>query len=297
MEKLGLGFDGLLEINPRLIYLSMSMQGATGPESTYSGYGITIAATSGLTHLSGDPDRYPVGTGTHFPDHVPNPSHAAFAVLAAVRHQRRTGRGQMIEIAQTEPTVACIGAAVLEWTALGSEPAAHANRHPEFVPHGVYPARDEDRWIALAARTDDEWIALARVLGIDAASFGLHVDERRAQVRAVDRVVGQATADHDAVDLVQRLQEAGVPAAIVATSEDLIDHDPQLRHRGHWVRLDHPEMGPSLYGAAPFRLSATPGALHSPAPLLGQHTGEVLRHDLHLTDMQIADLADGGVLT
>jgi benzylsuccinate CoA-transferase BbsF subunit len=295
MDGLGFGYDEVAAINPGVIYLAMSMQGATGPESTYLGYGITIAAVSGLTALSAEPGRYPVGTGTHFPDHIPNPGHAVVAVLAALRHRRRTGEGQQIELAQTETTIAGIGPQLMRWTAEGEETPPRGNRDPRWAPHGVFPTAGADRWIAIVARDDAEWQALAAELGLDAAATPTAAS-RLADADRIGADVAQATRDRDGVDLMHRLQSAGVPAGVVADARFLVDEDPQLAARGHWRRLDHPEMGRALYGTAPFRLSATPGVLERPAPLLGQHTRDVLHDLLGLDDARIDALEADGVL-
>lgn len=296
MERLGIGYEEMSAINPSVIYLTMSMQGSNGPESAYLGYGITIAALAGITYLSAEPGRYPVGTGTHYPDHVPNPSHAVFAVLAALRHRRRTGQGQLIEVAQTEPTVAAIGPAIMEWTANQVEASPIGNRHPVWSPHGLYPCRGEDRWIAIAARSDAEWSALVRALDLEAPPEWDDESVRRRSADEVDSCLANATKQWDVQELVGILQGAGLPAGAVQNAQDLIVDDPQLRHREHWRYLEHPEMGRSLYGVSPFRLSSTPGELSRAAPLLGEHTDEVLRDVLGLSTESIAELSASGVL-
>lgn len=295
MEGLGLGYEEVSTLNPQVIYLSMSMQGSAGPESGYLGYGITIAAIAGVTALSAEPGRYPVGTGTHYPDHIPNPGHAALALLSALRHRRRTGKGQLVEVAQTEPTIATVGPQIMQWTADGVDAPPVGNRHPHWVPHGVFPAAGDDRWVAIAVRDDSEWAALVTGLGLDPGLADLTFPERLARVESIEKLVAESTAATDAGELMTRLQDAGVPAGLVSTSRDLLDDDPQLAHRGHWQQLDHPEMGRTSYGTAPFRLSATPGALTSAAPLLGQHTREVLS-ELGIPDSEIDRLDTAGVL-
>ncbi len=295
MEGLGLGYDEVSILNPSVIYLSMSMAGAVGPESAYLGYGVTIAAVAGMTALSGEPGRYPVGTGTHFPDHVPNPGSAAFAALAALRHRRRTGQGQSIEIAQTEPTIAFVGPAIMAWTANGVDLPMQGNRDERWVPHGVFRAAGDDRWIAIVARDDTEWRALAGVLGLDAERWPTE-DDRAAHPSAVEAAVAAATAAHEPRELSERLQAAGVPAGLVSTSKDLLEDDPQLRARTHWRSLEHAEMGRTTYGAAPIRLSETPGTLDHAAPLLGEHTREVLSGELGLSDAELDRLEKEGVL-
>ncbi len=296
MDKLGMSYEVLRGINPRLIYLSMSMQGASGPERDYSGYGITIAATTGLTHLSGEPGRYPVGTGTHYPDHVPNPTHAALAVLAAIRHQRRTGQGQAIELAQTEPMIAMLGPAVLEWTARGTEPGPAGNRHPQWCPHGVFPALGDDNWIAIAVRKESEWQALCSELGLSSQLASLALADRRARIVDIEAAVAERTATRSGSELMHALQKVSVPAGVVQTAADLVDRDAQLEFRGHWVRLAHAEMGESLYGVAPMRFSASSGELTSAAPLLGEHTRQILIDELGFDDKTLDDLERSGVL-
>lgn len=298
MERFGLGYDVVRAIRSDVIYVAMSMQGSSGPEHQYLGYGASMVALTGLQYLTGLPGREPAGTGTNFPDHIPNPCHAAFAVLAALRHRRRTGEGQYIDIAQTEPTIALLGPAFLDLTVNGRLQQPNGNEHPLAAPHGVYPCRGDDRWIAIAVMTDAQWRALVTVLG--EAAWGAHALERRedrqASRAALDRKLAAITVKWEAEALMHALQSRGVPAGIVQTAVDVVDRDPQLRHRGHWVTLDHLEMGPSIYNAPPVRFSRTPVQLKRPAPCLGQHTEEICREVLGLSDAEILALREAQVL-
>ncbi|TFV64728.1 CoA transferase [Geodermatophilus sp. DF01-2] len=299
MAKFGLGYDDVREINPRAVYLAMSMSGDSGPERDFLGYGLTIGALVGIHHLSGLPDREPAGTGTNYPDHIPNPCHSAFAVLAALRHARRTGRGQYLDIAQTEPTIAVLGAAFLEATVNGRDPQPLGNAHLRYAPHGVYRCAGEDRWIAIAVTDDRLWPALRAVLGLPEESCPAEWATEAARHRdreVLDGLIAAATADRDADDLFTRLQAAGVPAGVVQDAADVVERDPHLRARGHWVRLEHPEMGETLYNAPPFQLTGTPATLTRPAPMLGQHTREICHEVLGLDDAEIARLRAEGVL-
>jgi benzylsuccinate CoA-transferase BbsF subunit len=172
MDRFGLSYDQVHALNPAAIYIAMSMQGDSGPERDYLGFGLTISALVGLHHLTALPGREPIGTGTNYPDHVPNPAHAAFAVLAALRHRRRTGQGQYIDMAQTEPTIALLAPAILDYTVNGNDQSPAGNQSPPRAPHGVYPCRGDDQWIALAVRTDGQWQAAREVLGLPAAAAG-----------------------------------------------------------------------------------------------------------------------------
>lgn len=298
MAKFGLGWEDVRAFKPDIVYVAMSLLGATGPERDYLGYGHMINAMSGLLRLSGHPDREPTGTGTNYPDHIPNPTHAVFALLAALRHLRRTGQGQFVDVAQLEPAVALLGPTVLEWTVNGTDRGRIGNAHDEFAPHGVYPTAGEDRWIALAITSDQKWQAMASAMG--QADWVNHepwtsINGRRADRIALDAAISQATRQWDGRHLMQVLQSARVPAGVVQDSADVMT-DPQLVHRSQWVRLEHPEMGMSLYSAPPMHLSATPAWPRRPAPLLGQHTHEVCREWLGLDDLEINEFIAEKVL-
>jgi benzylsuccinate CoA-transferase BbsF subunit len=300
MEKFGLGYDAVRAIKKDIIYVAMSMQGDSGPESKYLGYGLTIGALTGIQYLSGLPDREPAGTGTNFPDHIPNPCHAAFAVLAALYYRRCTGEGQYIDVAQTEPTIALLGPTLVDFSVNGVSAERTGNRRAPVCPHGVFPCSGHDRWIALSAGTDRAWQALIEVLGSPEWSqdpelaTGAGRWEQRAEI---DAGLAGLTKEWLAEELMIRLQEVGVAAGVVNTAADVVDRDPQLVHRGHWVTLDHPEMGPSIYNAPPFRIAGAPPLPRTPAPLLGQHTDDVCQKVFGIPESEIEHLRRSGVLT
>jgi crotonobetainyl-CoA:carnitine CoA-transferase CaiB-like acyl-CoA transferase len=297
MEKLGLGYDVLKSIKRDIVFASMSMQGMTGPERDYLGYGLIIGAMTGFQHLTGLPEREPAGTGTNYPDHIPNPTHAAFAILAALRHKRRTGEGQYIDIAQTEPTLALLGPWLMNYTVNGVIDNRRGNSHPEMAPHGVYPCLGEDRWIAIAAADDEQWAALRRTLGLPDKARWATMQGRLADRDALDRAIAECTREKNANALMEQLQAAGVAAGAVNDARDVLRHDAQLAARGHWVELDHPEMGKSVYNSAPFRFSDAQSAPSSAAPLLGQHTREICEEMLGLSNEEIERLVACGALS
>jgi benzylsuccinate CoA-transferase BbsF subunit len=308
MERWGLSYQELSAGQPDLIYLTMPMQGATGPNRRYAGFGSTIAALSGLVAPSGLPGRVPVGTGTHYPDHVPNPGHALVALLAALVHRNRTGRGGRIELSQFESTTGLLGPAVLRYSVTGNQPSARGNRVPWAAPHGVYPCLGDDTWIAISAGTEVQWAALSGVLarsepggdgepGEDLAAdprfAGL--DSRREHEDALDGMVAARTARWDRWELMGRLQAAGVPASVVETTGDVFD-DPVLAARRYWRVLEHPVMGPVRNASAPHLWNGLPVSPASPAPLLGQHTEEISRDLLGLSADEYRQFVADGVL-
>jgi benzylsuccinate CoA-transferase BbsF subunit len=196
--------------------------------------------------------------------------------------------------------VSLLGPAILDYTVNGRTQMPQGNLAEYAAPHGVYPCRGDDRWLALSIGTDEHWRVLlgeldAEELGTDQRFSTLTARHRNHE--ALDAALARRTTEHSAFQLMTRLQERGVPAAVVQNYQDLIDGDPQLRHRGHFAVLDHPEMGPSIYNSPPFTLSgAGQPVMRTPAPLLGQHTRQVCAELLGLSGADIDGLVSNGVL-
>ena len=304
MDRLGLGYEDCRAIKPDIIHLSMPMYGEDGPLSSLLGVGMTIGAVTGMMSLTGYGGGPPIGPGTHFPDHAANPYHAAFAVLAALRHRRRTGRGMKIDLAQVESTINTVGIPVLEHALTGQEPERVGNRSPRHAPHTMFRCRGEDAWCAITVLNDAQWQALADIVGADIVGadivgadepgFAAESDRLR-RVDEVEAAVSRWTVEHDAGEVMHRLQAAGIPAGIVSSSRTLMEDDAQLRHRDYFQRIDHPELGPAAYTSPPFRLDGERVELSRP-PLLGEHTDEVLAGMLGYSAERIAALRASGVI-
>ena len=277
MERWGLSYEDIRRRNPSVIYLTMPMQGLVGPHKDYVGFGSTIAALSGLVERSGLPDRAPIGTGTHYPDHVPNPGHGVVAVLAALYERARSGMGQSIEVAQLESTVNVLGPELIE-AAIGASPfVRRGNRVADAAPHGVFPCRGSDQWCAISVRTDEEWRALVDVLGAPiwaADPVFMTFAGRKAHEDRLEALIADGTRLRDGMELVGELQKWRVPAATVSTTDDLVN-DPHLAARGYWQRSEHAAMGPILMNGLPFRVVGRPQLQLRAAPLLGEHTWEI----------------------
>jgi benzylsuccinate CoA-transferase BbsF subunit len=174
----------------------------------------------------------------------------------------------------------------------------NGNRSPVAAPHGAFPCRDEgeigDRWVAIAVWTDAEWAALAKILEIDDASLAT-ASARLARVDEVERAVAAWTRERTRDEIARQLQAAGIEAVPVMDFADL-NADPQLAHRGHFVTLEHPVLGPSVYERNGFRLSDAPSGYAQPTPTLGEHTGSVLTELLGLSADEVEALRDAGAL-
>ncbi len=276
MRKWGLYYDDLVQIKPDIIVVSAAQQGHTGPHADYLGFGYNLQALAGINHLTGYPDGYPLGTSVNYPDFV-LPMFVASVIMSALLYRRRTGTGQHIDLSQYQAMASTLGPMLMDYMVNGRIAARTGGRSTTAAPHGVYRCQGDDRWCVIAVCTEDEWVALCRVMGHPAwtKEARFHTMASRLQhVEALEALLHAWTMQHAPEHVMHLLQSAGVAAGVVQNAADLLEHDPQLRHRGHYHLLHHPVTGPTLYMGSPFLLSATPAALR-PAPCLGQHNAYV----------------------
>lgn len=296
MDRMGLSYEAVRAIKPDIVYLSMPMYGESGPRAELLGVGMTISAVTGLMWSTGYRPGDPVGPGTHYPDHAANPYHAAFAVLAALRRRRMTGLGAKIDLSQVESTINFIGSAVVRCAMEGGDRPQTGNASDEAAPHGIYRCAGDDAWVAIAATTDEEWSRLAEILGVAGLPGFATAAERVGRRAELDRLVGDWAATRDGASIEAALRAAGVPVAVVASSRHLVEEDAQLAARAYWQRVEHPELGNSLYASPPYRIDGERVDLARP-PLLGEHTREVLSTLLGRTEQELDDMERAGVFT
>ncbi|GGA66513.1 formyl-CoA transferase [Nitratireductor aestuarii] len=291
LEKLGFGYQQLAAMRPDLIYISMPLQGSAGPQAEFSGVGHTLNVLAGIFGLTTYEDGTLVGPGTNFPDHSVNPGHAVSAIMAALIHRERTGLGQYLEVSQLESTMNLLGPDILGYSLSRQNPKPLGNGSAVHAPYGVYPAANNE-WLALAVESDDEWQRLASYASDQSWAKDAKLatrEGRLADVATLNAAMEAWTRDQDARELAAALQQNGVRAGLVQNARDLVDLDPQIAAREAFVTVDHPEMGPVVYNAAPYKLSATPPQIRS-APMLGQHNDEVFREWLGLPDEEMERL-------
>lgn len=297
MEKWGLGYEACRVARPDVIYVAMLLHGSTGPHRDFMGFGSTMNALVGLNHLTAPPDGEPRGTGTNYPDHVPNPAHAMFAIIVALLHRGRTGEGQYVEITQTETALNIVAPALMNYANNGVVEGPQGNHRPHAAPHGVYETCRPREWIAIEIRTDEEWQRLREVLGYPGWSGDVRFERMEGRLRhrvELDRMLAESTASYGRDELCDRLVACNIRAAVVANGRDAV-MDAQLNARRHWVYLDHPEVGYSLYDDVPIHMSDTPPRLDTPAPLLGDHTREVLVDLLGMSEADYQRLEESGL--
>jgi benzylsuccinate CoA-transferase BbsF subunit len=289
MRKWGLYYDDLVQMKPDIIAVSASQQGHTGPHADYLGFGYNLQALSGINHLTGYPDGYPLGTSVNYPDFV-IPMFVASVIMSALLYRRRTGKGQHIDLSQYQAMATLLGPTLMDYMVNGRLASRTGGRSATAAPHGVYQCQGEDRWCVIAVCTDSEWTALCRVMGEPAWAHEARfqtLSGRLQHVDDLDRLLTTWTLQHPPEVIMHHLQQAGVAAGVVQNAHDLLEADPQLRHRGHYHVLNHPVTGPTLYMGPAFALSATPAMLR-PAPCLGQHNAYVYGQLLGMSEADIA---------
>lgn len=297
MRAWGFDYESLRKVNPHIIMLSTCLMGQTGPLAQFAGFGNLAAAISGFFNLTGWPDRPPAGPFGAYTDYIA-PWFNAAAILAALEHRRRTGRGQYIDLSQAEASLHFLGPALLDYTVNGRVWERRGNRDLNYAPHGVYPAAGEDRWVAIAVTTDEQWRSLCRVIQqpglLDDARFATP-QGRLAHQDELDAVIAQWSQGQDPFAAEAALQAHGVPASALSTLHEL-STDPQLLHRGHFVQLDHPLHGKTTVEGSRFHLSRTPARVQGSAPTLGRDNQYVLKTILGYSEERISELAVAGAL-
>jgi benzylsuccinate CoA-transferase BbsF subunit len=300
LEKWGLDYPQLKEINPACVLIRVKGMGCTGPHAADLTYGPNVGNTMGTTYLW----NYPGATTataeprTQHPDFMGGVT-GAFAVVLALIRRRKTRRGQWIDSAQVEIGASLLGPKYLEYSVNKREPRPEGNRSLIAAPYGPYRCAGDDRWCVIAIYHRDEWERFAALL----EKSGLKRDEKFAthlgRVRhreELDRWVTKWTLARDPYDVMETLQGIDVCAAVVQDVEDQFKRDPQYAATGFLVKLNEPEAGEVVTEGVPIRLSATPGKVRGVAPLMGEHTHEIARELLGLSDKEIATFEDEKVL-
>ncbi len=292
IERMGLNYDEVKKLNPSIIMVSTCLMGQTGPAAGLAGYGYHAAAIAGFYELTGYPDRAPSGPWVAYTDTIA-PRFIQILLASALDRKRRTGEGCYIDVAQIETALHFLAPELLDFQLNGTNHTRMTNRSSIAAPQGCYPCTGEDKWCAIAVDTDDEWMALAAVIGFDGASMPTNA-ERLTNHDEIDAAIRNWTSSRSAEEVMQTLQHAGVPAGVVQRSSDLLA-DKQYKHRGFYRYHDHGAMGNVPYAGHQYRISDYDNGPRGPAPLLGEHSYEVLM-ELGLADEEIAEAYASGVI-
>ncbi|EFC86762.1 CoA transferase [Parafrankia sp. EUN1f] len=296
LQRLGLSYTDFAGRNPSIVMLSMSMAGQEGPLRTMKGYAGIMAAMSGLESLIGYDEANIVGSLSPALGDPNAAGHALTVLLGALIRRRRTGGGAWIDLSQIEALLCALPAPVVQSQLEPAIPVP-ANSHPRIAPHGHFPCRGEDRWIALSVR-DDDWSAFTSV----AADAPFASEPRWSSLRErisgrsqLEAAVAEWSAGQERDELVDRLLSAGLPAAPVASFEELTDA-AWTKERELTVRVSHKYLGDVEVFVVPWRFGGHTAGRAQPAPLLGADTDDVLQRLLALTPREIGELRADGVL-
>lgn len=298
LDKIGLDDAAIRAERPDIVILHMPAFGRTGEYVEGRGYGAHIDSVAGSTALRGYRDTAPASNVQIFAGDFWGGMHGAFAVMAALRHRRRTGEGQAIELSQVESSAQMFPQAALDAAWNGRDSGTVGNRSIEgFVPNGVFQCNGDDRWIAVSCRSDGEWRALVRFMGNPAWATRPEFEEASGRAAGEDEIeerIEEWTATRDRDQLFHELQAAGVTAGPVMSAKDAVE-DPHLAATGTWTRLpateDYPETD---WGAPPYRFEKSDVRLRTEPALFAQHNEYVYRELLGLGDEEYARLEAEG---
>jgi len=296
MPKYGLGYEDLRKIRPDIIMLSGTPLGQDGPFARTVGFGPTTQAYAGLCHLTGYPKGFPCGIGGTWPDFAVG-SGMVFFLLAALFHRDRTGQGQYLDLSMAEMVTTMIPEAMLEYFMNGRDPGPIGNRDEAMAPHGVYPVSGDDNWVAIAVSTDAEFGALCAILGVPSLAADRNfarLADRLRNVDALDAEVAARTRNFSREDLVARLRERDIAAGPVYNTQDLMQ-DEAFRASGMLAKLQHGEVGERVVPTLPVRFGAIEPRYFG-APMIGEHTADVLSGLLGMSAAEVARLREDKVL-
>ena len=278
MRNFKLDYNSLRRARPDIIMCSLSGYGSRGAAAEFPAYGTSVESITGVPSLMGYEGESPMTSGIAYPDPVTG-LNAAAAIMTALRHRTATGQGQFIDLALAEGPVCQIGEFIGAYAHNGIQPARSGNSHYKHAPHGVYPCRGDDRWLAIAVTCEAQWRALCSVMAApELADDSRFRDEaaRKANEGALNDIIAAWTKPRDSIETMNELQAAHVPAGAAHRSVDLLD-DPHLRARDFFVTLDEPDVGRKTYPGQAIITDGLPKRNWKPSARLGSHNEAVLR--------------------
>ena len=295
VAKFGLDYETVREINPRIIYASISGFGQSGPYTHRPAYDAIVQGMSGIATITGMPGHPPVRVGSSIAD-LSAALFTVIAVLAALCARQRTGRGQRIDLAMLDSMVALLENAIVRYVVEQSVPSALGSRHPSFTPFQFFKAKD--RYISVAIGNESLWQKFCQTMGRSDLADDPRFDTNALRTEhhdVLEPILAETFAEKTADEWVALFEEAGIPSGPINDVADVIN-DPHVNDRGMIVEMIHDVVGSLKMAGSPINLSEDPVELDRPAPLLGQHTDEVLGELLGMSDDELARLRKAGTV-
>jgi len=275
-DRLGLGYEQVKKINPKIIYCSISGFGQDGPYRELPGFDQTLQGMGGMMSITGEPDGPPMKVGVAIAD-ISGGMFAGFGIMLALFHREKTGKGQWVDTSLLDSQIAWLTYRAGEFFASGKLPEKVGSGHPMIVPYQAFKAKDE--YINIAAGNDQLWKRFCKVINMenimDDPKFvtnAKRVENRKELIAILSKIIETKTG----AEWLKLLEDAGIPAGPIYTLDKLFS-DPQVLHRKMVVELAHPKAGKIKVTGVPVKLSDAPGEITAPPPLLGQHNKEVLK--------------------
>ncbi|AEC21770.1 hypothetical protein PT7_3230 [Pusillimonas sp. T7-7] len=298
LERLGIGYEQISAINPRVIYVRISGFGQDGPYAKRPGYGAICEALAGVRHMTGDPDRPPARVALATTDYLTS-VYAAFGALGALRSRDLTGCGQVVDVALYETAFTQLEPLVPAYQKLGKVPTRQGPNLPSMAPNSLYPTRDKD-YILIAANSNATFERLLSVMGQpelvrDPRFATIRSRGEKPNMQALDAIIAEWTKCYDVIALAEMLENAAVPSSRIYTIADIFE-DPHYHARGMLASVLHPKLGDTTQIGVVPRLSKTPGAIRFTGPELGSDTRSVLLEELGLESDAINELIASGVV-
>jgi crotonobetainyl-CoA:carnitine CoA-transferase CaiB-like acyl-CoA transferase len=299
LKRYGLSYADLKDVNPRLVYCSITGFGQSGPLSHLAGYDFMIQGLGGLMSITGERDGLPGGgpqkVGVAFADLMTG-MYSTVAILAALAWREKSGVGQYIDMALLDVQVAALANMNMNYLVSGAIPKRFGNAHSNIVPYQVFACRDGH--VILAVGNDSQFAKFCEIAGrpdlAQDARFAKNSERVRNRAVLVP-IIEEIFLQRLAAEWIEPLDAAGVPCGPINDIAQVFEN-PQVRHRGMKVDLAHPLAGSVALVASPMKLSATPVRYENAPPLLGEHTGDVLRELLGMDEAEISRLTQTGVI-
>jgi len=296
MERLGMSYDDLKKIKPSIIMHRTNGYGHTGPMAAQPGLGMTVTALTGMHGIAGWPGQPPVPVSSFYTDHLA-PLFGGLTLISAINYMRRTGKGQCIDHSQVEAGINYMAPLVLDYTVNKRELTLTGNKSAYAAPHGAYPCKGDDRWVAIGVFTDKEWGSFCQVIENPAWTKDAKFSTLASRVKnsdELDKLVGEWTINFTAEQVMTMMQDAGVSAGVVANAQDQ-EEDPQFKHYDFFREREHPYLGKhNFYHPPGFKLSEVDAEVSAPS-LLSEHTEYICREILGMTEEEFTGLKEEGV--